>query len=561
MNLRRLTSKNATSLATRFCLSPLLLLLTLQLVALAGFMFGYTISAYTLPLAAALLCAVCAVADRRLLVTTAVTIALLALWCVVCGLVFDSSYDAMYYHKEAVIALAEGWNPLTESVLQSDPFAGYQQLALWLDNYPKGLWLFSSSIYALTGALETAKAVNILFLISVFAASFDVCKRVYGLSDGKAAAFAALFAANPVFLCQALTFYNDLAVGSLLIVILLGCIKIVERKSDAHSYAVLFCAIVLCTTIKFTAPVLAAAILLAFGLYYAFSVRWEIKRLLTPAAVVLLAFTIGAGLFGFDPYIEHLAGGKHLFYPVMGEAEVDIMYNNAPLSFAGKSGPRQMAESLFARTDNTLNAEPQLKIPLRVYPEEFDSMWNADVRMGGFGVLFSGLLCLSVLLGLILAAQRTKMRAATAVALGILTLLALFFPETWWARYASYIYYIPLLLLLYAFDTRGSAQPAGQPKQRVPYGWIGAICCLIAAANAVIIGFSVVSAAIDTRRDIDARLAAVRDQAQGRTVVLRVNDFPSHIKLFEEAGIDYVVSHTSLSDPQIFYQTTKYQFQ
>lgn len=554
MNLRRLTAPNAATLSSRFALAPLLLCFAIQLVSLAGFVFGFPISPFTLPIAAALLLIGSAIFDRRLLVASAVSIALLTLWCIVCGLVFDASFDAMYYHKEAIIALKEGWNPLSEGVLQADPFAGYQQLALWLDNYPKGLWICSASIYALTGALETAKAVNLLFLLSVFAASFDTLKRVYGLKDGKAAAFAALFAANPVFLCQAFTFYNDLAVGSLLVLTLLGGIRIVSRRMDTYSYAVLMLAVCLCCTVKFTAPVLAALILLAFGVYYAFSVKWDLRRLRTPAAILLLGFAFGAAVLGFDPYIEHLSAGHHLFYPVMGEAEIDIMYHNAPASFAGKSNPRQMAESLFARTDNTLNAEPQFKLPLRIYAEEFESLGDADIRLGGFGILFSGILCLSVLFALIMAAYRTKIRAATAVALGVLALLALFFPETWWARYASYIYYIPLLLLLYAQDVRGG------DGQRTPFGWLGTLQYTLTAINAVLIAATVISAAADTRRDIDTRLEAVRQEAQGRTVVLRVNDFPSHIKLFEEAGIDYEVSHTALSAPQIFYKTTKYQF-
>ena len=554
MNLRRLTAPNTASLSSRFALAPLLLLLAIQLVALAGFVFDFTISAFTLPIAAALLLVVSAIFDRRLLVASVVSIALLTLWCGVCGLVFDASFDAMYYHKEAVIALAEGWNPLSQSVLQADPFAGYQQLALWLDNYPKGLWICSSSIYALTGVLETAKAVNLLFLLSVFAASFDTLKRVYDFKDGKAAAFAALFAANPVFLYQLFTFYNDLAVGCLLLLILLGGIRIVSHKMDFHTYAVLMLAVCLCCSIKFTAPVLAAFILLAFGVCYAFCIKWELRRLRTPAAIILLGFAFGAAVLGFDPYIEHLVGGRHLFYPVMGEAEIDIMYNNAPDSFANKSNVRQMTESLFARTDNTLNAEPQLKLPLRIYPDEFESLSNADIRLGGFGMLFSGVLCLSVLLALIMAVYRTKMRAATAASLAVLALLALFFPETWWARYASYIYYIPLLLLIYAQDTQDRG------GQRTPFGWLGALQYILTVVNAILILAAVVSAAVDTRRDIDARLSAVSEAAQGRTVVLRVNDFPSHIKLFEESGIRFEVSHTALSDPQIFYRTTKYQF-
>lgn len=57
---------------------------------------------------------------------------------------------------------------------------------------------------------------------------------------------------------------------------------------------------------------------------------------------------------------------------------------------------------------------------------------------------------------------------------------------------------------------------------------------------------------------VNEKLAEIK--AENKPVIVRVNDFPSHVKLFSEYGIDFEVQHHELSNPQIFYRSTKYQF-
>ena len=133
----------------------------------------------------------------------------------------------------------------------------------------------------------------------------------------------------------------------------------------------------------------------------------------------------------------------------------------------------------------------------------------------------------------------------TAAALAAILCLLLFFPESWWARYASYAYYIPVLFLAEASNLRKTA-----------FLRIAAAC--LTAINSFIFMACVLKTGVEVTRQLNMKLAEI--QSHQKTVIVRVNDFPTHRKLFEEFGIDYEVSHTSLDDPMIFYRNTKYKF-
>ncbi len=176
-------SKNADAgLAEKAALGGMLILSTVILTAVLGFFVGVPIGIYTLLVPLAILLLVAFFRDRTLFWAVLSEIGLAVLWAVLCALIYDSSFDGMYYHKQAVITLKEGWNPVYESCLTENQFSSYLDIALWLDNYPKGLWSFSAAVYALTNLIETAKVVNLFFVICVFALGYDVMRNGANLS-------------------------------------------------------------------------------------------------------------------------------------------------------------------------------------------------------------------------------------------------------------------------------------------------------------------------------------------------------------------------------------------
>lgn len=234
-------SKNAgAGLAEKAALGGMLILSTVILTAVLGFFVGVPIGIYTLLVPLAILLLVAFFRDRTLFWAVLSEIGLAVLWAVLCALIYDSSFDGMYYHKQAVITLKEGWNPVYESCLTENQFSSYLDIALWLDNYPKGLWSFSAAVYALTNLIETAKVVNLFFVICVFALGYDVTRTVFQSSRKKSFAFALLFSINPVFIQQIFTFYNALAVGAVVVMAALLGVKIYEDRATGRTYLLLF---------------------------------------------------------------------------------------------------------------------------------------------------------------------------------------------------------------------------------------------------------------------------------------------------------------------------------
>ena len=200
---------------------------------------------------------------------------------------------------------------------------------------------------------------------------------------------------------------------------------------------------------------------------------------------------------------------------------------------------------MFSKTNNLPEEAPELKIPFTIHSSEWIHLSNADIRVGGFGVLFSGIFLLSLVIFFVALCHNKKIRMETAAAFAAIFLLLLFFPESWWARYASYAYYLPVFILAEACNLR---------KTKV---FSGVTICLI-ALNSIFFAGCVLKTGVEVTHQLKVKLEEIKSHQ--KTVIVRVNDFPTHRKLFEEFGIDYEVSHTSLDDPMIFYRNTKYKF-
>lgn len=529
-------------MSKRLALAPVLLFALTALISSFGFITGGSTGAYSVIIASIFLLMYGILCDRRLLLASAVTIITTAVCAAVCGLVFDASYDGMYFHKEAVYALANGWNPLYTPLSSFDRLADCQDLALWLDNYPKGVWSLYAAVYDICGAIECAKGANILFVMMLFFSAFDVSHSVFELNGAKRIVISAAFAANPVILSQFFTFYNDLPVAALIMVCAFGGMKIYAGKADKYDIVCLCTAFASSFTVKFTAPVFCGAVLAAYGI--AAAVKTHGKGLLKPCLAVIIAAAAGVCIMGADPYIKHLVNGQNPVYPLMGAGKYDIMNTNPPEGFENMPRQKQFFVSLFSRSAQDAGAKPELKPPFSVSKDELAALAAADVRLGGFGVLFSGILLLCIPLLAACLAQLHKESAAIP-ALIIFTLLALFFPESWWARYNPYTYYIPCLIALWFFT--GSR-----------LRFLSTLISILLIVNGLISGYSVFSYLRNETAIIQARLDNI--SSDGRRVLLRINDFPSHAVWFSEAGIDFDIADNPIEEPGIFYRTTKYKF-
>ncbi len=528
----------------RFSAAPILIFALTVLFSSLCFIFNIHNITFSLILAAAVTAFVGIKFDRSVLISCIITIVLSILSIIIAGHIYDMSYDGMYFHKEAVYSIANGWNPLRTAFSDFSNFGHLQDLPLWMDNYPKGVWSLYACVYSIVGKIEYAKGINMIFVLMLFFTAYDTISSVFNKKGIVCLLLSAVFTLNPVITSQYFTFMNDLPVASLIMVCAFYGIKIFAGKTDRWDYICLGAAFASSFAVKFTAPILCGITLAGFGI--AVLIKNKGKNILKPCIVVIAAAAIGLTAMGADPYIKHIKQGMNPIYPVMGEGAYDIMNTNAPVGIDEMSSPAALATSLFSQSAANPWDDPVIKVPFSVNDKELEALGAPDVRLGGFGVFFGGILILSVLLG-IFALFKSKGAISVVIPLVIFTLLALFFPESWWARYNPYIYYIPCLLLL-AFSCAEKTK------------LISIAMCCVMLINTAISGYEVFKTFYEETKSVKYKISELKDS--GKHVLLNVNDFPCHEMWFKEAGVDYeIVWEMDLENCETFMRTTFYQLQ
>lgn len=81
----------------------------------------------------------------------------------------DLSYDGQAYQQTAIIKLSEGWNPFYKQLSRDE----LGTLALWVNHYPKAMWIYSTGIYQLVGDIEQAKVFSPLLLFAAWCIVFS----------------------------------------------------------------------------------------------------------------------------------------------------------------------------------------------------------------------------------------------------------------------------------------------------------------------------------------------------------------------------------------------------
>lgn len=432
----------------------------------------------------------------------------IALSCILAAQFIDISYDGNGYQKAAVVQMAEGWNPLCGSVVErplflelygSDEYIA-MRTALWIDHYAEGPWEIASSLYCLTGSLEASKAYT---LIAMFAIGLLLSGylRIRSFARWQCCIVGFVAAVNPITICQFSTFYVDGFLMLALFALLLGLIMAFDRRCAsmrAMNLGLVFMAFCVCSNTKFTGLAYAGVFSLSFALLFIVAgVRrpYEISRTCVLSVGVTLASAVlfsVAGL-GFSPYITNFIEAGNPLYPLFGQGAVDIMTNNTPPGFSDMPPIERVLTSLFAPASTIHGGDEAvdygLKMPLTVLPRELSSLTGCDLRISGFGVLYSGifLLCVAALPFLLISGW-AKCRLLFRVSVAYLVpcvLLLVFMGDSWWARYSCYSYFICPLVLAYLFWLKDNS-----PNARA--GYVGcAVGCVLSALLLVNVGFFV----------------------------------------------------------------------
>jgi hypothetical protein len=261
---------------------------------------------------------------------------------------------------------------------------------------------------------------------------------------------------------QLFTFYTDGLLSLFFYVLIIALVIFIDddyKLPGRIKLFLVFLALTLIINVKFTGFGLAGVFGLVFYVFWIskafFEKRIKQLRIFQTTAVIIFAVAFSALFIGFSTYPKNYLDHGHIFYPLFGKHKVDIMTVNQPESFAVRSGVEKLFLSTFSRcSDFEMGKilEPKLKIPFSFTPSEFEA-FEVDLRMSGFGIWYSGILIISLIIIFIGLYSLFKKRKSWFYLLFfvILTsaLLLIGLQDSWWARYSPHYYLFIILAVMF----------------------------------------------------------------------------------------------------------------
>ncbi len=376
-----------------------------------------------------------------------VTAAVIASGLALAATFTDLTWDGQWYHQTAIYKMAEGWNPLRDPLHDF----GRHTWNLWVLHYAKGPWYVALALFTATGNIEIAKAASAITpaiaLLVVLASALDL-----GLERRWAILVALLTALNPVTTCGIVTHQVDGILVSLMACAVAAGISFLHRSAWLPGLAG-FVAATLCMNTKFTGFVYLCFFFLAGGLYALWRRRDLVVRygLLAGAALI-----VGIVVLGFNPYVTNTVHRGHPFYPVQGSAAYPslagrgrdpIELYETPRNMMGRSRFLRLAYGVFGKpgTAPYVTKDAEFMWPFAATWPDFELYYFHDVRIGGFGPLFSGVLLLALALAGVGFARRVLPVGGVLLLAGTIVVSLLVSTHTWWARYGPQLWWLPIV--------------------------------------------------------------------------------------------------------------------
>lgn len=522
-----------------------LLMVAVMTISVIGYGVGLTIGVLTLPFAVLLSVVTMLRVFREddalaLGLGIAVSLGSLLLFAMLAGQLYDFSFDGNWYHKVAIKALADGWNPLRSHSLESwdsdSALVRYTSgSSLWADHYPHGLWELHAALYCVTGNIECSKAWNLYSAVSMGMALW-FCLRRWGLSRKLSTVASALSAVNPITMAQYSTFYCDAFLMTELFTLILALVMLsVPDLADGSAAPLLlvFSAFAICSNVKFTGLAYSGVFVLSFCVLYAYKhwkkdPRFGARNLIVLAVAFLSMLFFSVFVLGCTSYCSNFADHGNPLYPLLGEGRVDIMTANSPRVFEDATTLEKLFLSYFSECANMVAASeevPCLKIPFTWTSAEMEMLGAYDLRISGFGVLYGGILLTSIpLAGLVLLSSSKAEPSffCSFVAFLVPSLcLTFLLSDSWWARYSTYVYAVNIFILVYLFRMKdallirrnlaetGDTAFSSDRKRARAISWAFSIgyACLLAVNTIFFVNNSVVGCfeeSIATREVVDS---------------------------------------------------------
>jgi len=429
---------------------------------------------------------------------------------------YDHSWDGASYHQEAIIQMAEAWAdfpaPLPTTVRYGD----------WIDTYAKGPWVIAASLYKATGSLESALLMQGVFACIGLLLLASALLRCAAFPVWAVPLLALPAAFNPVTIYQSLSFYIDGQMTSLLVA-LVGVGLWLLTAPRRWQLVLVAALIVLAINVKQTGIAFAGLLLLAV-----LFCLWRLRREWFRRTFIACAIggVLGGLAFGYSPYVLNTLKHGHPFYPILGNGDFDIAQGQRPPGFDERNRFSRLLVSSFSAPTLAKQAAAEWRLPFAWRADDAARYRGADVRIGGWGIWFSGALVLAVvgLLGLRRVAGAPRI-VGGAVLVALLAATAIN-PEAWWARYHPLWFFVPVVIA-------GMLLCAHQRSARL----LGAMVAAVLLANSLLVAAYYYPQQHQLSEFQRQYLAELR--AAGYPIVVWFGAFPSNRIRLRDAGIAY----------------------
>lgn len=473
------------------------------------------------------------------------TLLLIMMGTFLVGKIYDKSWDGMAYHQIGILELSEGWNPFFEQLPDRPTTSKYfdykVNLSLWVNHYGKALETFSAVLMGATGNIESGKVFHLLLFISAFCYVMYLVIKLKFVNNlwGIVLAFAAAF--NPITVNQLFSYYLDTAVGSLLLLLIVQLILLVyEEKQNERNwsgYIFLFFIIIILTNIKFTGAIYLAWTSFVFiCLILYLRITPLIRRFLT---IAISAGVVAILLAGFNPYVTNTLHHGHPLYPIAGKNSIDVLRNMIPEPLENRDRLTKFMMSTFSKTDNSKKEKDQTikyKIPFTFSINELKTLQSEGVRLGGFGVFWSGIFCLTLFFVCLLIYQLRGKERFYLLVLLIAILGSVFInPASWWARFIPQLWLFPIVICAYLL--------AANKKW---FNRFGQVLVLLLIANSAAIALTYFYSVYSSTTGANKMLNQLKKSNQPVTVYFDI--FTPNAKKLESKNIRFVKvdQHNSL---------------
>jgi len=444
------------------------------LVSSLLFMFRIPISNVNLLLA--VLCSVAVTfyfsdkSIKKTAITAAVGLVIIVACVFLCMHVYDLSWDGNSYRKARTGLLKYGWNPLYETFFEYQEKINLSGMEVnnsreWYDTSPKASEIIAANFYAVTNDIEAGKCYTILVSMALFFICYAFLNETQRLKKWQILCCALFCVLNPVALSMCVTNYNDAFLTTMILLCLVALFYLTfyeKQKYDLLSWYFIFISINIGFNIKLSMPLFLAILCLSFCGYWFFTTAKQkgiYKTILYYRKhFVFFVVSVLSGFFitGSTYYISNFLHYGHPFGGASTGGIAAEITNQLPVVYKDMSNIERFICSLFSRTnDSRVLDTVEWKIPLTFTKSEFLATQKVDVRTAGWGIFFSAIFLISILVIFFSLTRKNglnnKIKHITVYLFVIFGLSIYLIPGLSLARYDAFVFFIPVTALLFIF--------------------------------------------------------------------------------------------------------------